>query len=71
MDLGQGEVVVDADSVDGAQIGDPVSVRQQVRVVDSHLILAGGAEDLNLQQRSNKLSDRTCTSWTIRGTSNI
>lgn len=52
MDLGQGEVVVDVDSIDGPQIGDPVSVRQQGRLVDGHPILVAGAEDLNLQQQS-------------------
>lgn len=57
MDLGQGEVVVDPDGLDGAQIGDPVLVRQQVSVVDSHLILAAGAEDLNLQQGSTRPSE--------------
>lgn len=56
MDLGQGEVVVDVESIDGPQIGDPVFVSQQVRLVDGHLILSTAAEDLYLQRQNNKLS---------------
>lgn len=50
MDLGQVEVIVDVEYVDGSQVPDPVLERQQVRVVDGHLKLCVGAEDLHLQQ---------------------
>lgn len=58
---GQLEVVVDAECVDGPQVGDPVSECQQVRVVDGHLILTVGAADLQLQQQNHKLSDGPLT----------
>lgn len=50
MDLGQGQVIVDVEPVDGAQVGDSVFELQQVGAVHGHLKLAVGAQDLHLQQ---------------------
>lgn len=50
MDPGQRDVVVDVERVDGSQVGVSVCERQQVRVVDGHLKLGAGAEDLQLER---------------------
>lgn len=54
VDLGQAEVVVDLDGVDGPEVSDPVSERQQMRLVDGHIILTVGAKDLQLQCKNHK-----------------
>ena len=55
MDLGQVEVIVDVERVDGSEVGDPVSVLQQVGAVDGHLKLPVGAKDLYLQRQNHRL----------------
>lgn len=58
LDTGQGEVIVDADVLDGAQVSDAVPVLQQMSIVDSHLKLIVGAKDLYLQH-----NDRTSATF--------
>lgn len=57
-DSREAEVVVDADGPDGAQVSDAVLVRQQVFVVDGHLKVAVGAENLYLQQNKRSATSR-------------
>lgn len=54
VDLGQTEVVVDLDGVDGPEVSDPVLECQQMRILDGHLILTVGAKDLQLQRQNHK-----------------
>lgn len=54
VNIGQAEVVVDAEGVDGPQVGDPVLVRQQVSFVHGHLKLTVCAIDLQLQRQAQR-----------------
>lgn len=56
VDSGQGEVLVDAETIDGPQVRDPMLVREQVFIVDGHLELTVGAQDLELQQQNQRPS---------------
>lgn len=54
VNIGQAEVVVDAEVVDGPQVGDPVPVRQQLSIVHRHLKLTVCAIDLQLQRQKHR-----------------
>lgn len=53
VNLGQAEVIVDADGVDGPQVLDPVLVCQQVIIVHGHAELPVCAIDLQLQRQKH------------------
>lgn len=51
-----GDVIVDADGLDGAQVSDAVLVLQQVMVVHSYPELIAGAQNLDLQHNQTSAS---------------
>lgn len=56
MDVGEGDVIVGADGLDGAQVSDAVLVLQQVTVVHRHPKLTAGAQDPDLQHNQTSAS---------------